>query len=150
MGIWILTANRGGACLYEQQVSGAKLETLVEIDHPDGRLRDRDLNSDRFGRAFDSSGPGRRAMATSERPTERVAADFARSLTEDLGHARASGSFDELILIAEPTMLGLLRTHMDDATAKCVTHTLAKEFRADETDKLHGALKEHEFLTLPD
>ena len=149
MGTWILSAHRAGACLYEQAVKGAALETLITIDHPEGRLRDRQLNSDRFGRAFDSHGHGRRAMAPSERPTERIAADFARTLTEDLNTARAAGCFDHLIIVAEPTMLGLLRSQLDDATSKHLQHTLDKEFRADELDKLCQALSDHEYLELP-
>lgn len=149
MSTWILTAHRGGACLYGQPVPGAKLQRLETIDHPEGRLQDSELNTDRYGRAFDSGGHGRRAMATEQRPHERVAEDFARSLADDLNHARMAGRFDDLILVAEPTMLGLLRQSLDDTTSKHLKGTIDKSYGPEDESILSEALAEA-YLKLPE
>ena len=149
MTTWILSAHRAGATLYEHEVPGAPLSVLASVNHPEGRLKDQEINSDRFGRAFERGGIGQRAMDTEQRPHEKVAEDFARALAEDLGKARHAGEFKHLILIASPTMLGLLRNALDDATTKCVEGTLAKEYREEDRDQLEKALADS-FLKLPD
>ncbi|MGB8330033.1 MAG: host attachment protein, partial [Polyangiales bacterium] len=59
---WILVAHDAGARLFENRGRGKGLELIEMIDHPEGRERNRDVDSDRPGRSFrKNSGDPRRA-----------------------------------------------------------------------------------------
>jgi len=126
---WILVAHDAGARLFENRERGKGLELIETIDHPQGRERNRDVDSDRPGRSFrkNSGDPRRAAMSRSESPHERVVADFARMLCEKLRHARVENQFGQLVLVAPPQMLGLLRASLDGPTAQLVIGSLNKD-----------------------
>ena len=87
---WILVAHDAGARHFENHGPGKGLELIEEIDHPEGRQRDRDIVSDRPGRSFrkNSGDPRRASMSSSETPHERVVSDFARALAQRLHQGR--------------------------------------------------------------
>ena len=125
---WILAAHRGGAKFYEHTTPGS-LRLVQEIDHPIGRLHNRDLVSDGPGRIGYEG--GNVAMATPQVDRVREEAQrFARSLAEALAAARVARSFERLILVAEPHFLGLLRAALDGPTASTVMGSVANELTA--------------------
>jgi protein required for attachment to host cells len=91
-----------------------------------GRLKAREIDSDRRGRDF-ASGGGRHAFSHEESPTEHVARELAIHLASDLDRARANGEFDEVALIAPPRMLGCLRDALSAPTRELVYAELAKD-----------------------
>ena len=78
---WIVVAHEAGARFFENHGRGTGLELVEEIEHPDGRARDRDMASDRPGRSFrkTSGDPSRASMGQSEGPHDRAVSDFARA-----------------------------------------------------------------------
>ena len=80
MTTWILVAHRAGARLFENKGPGKGLSLVENIDHPEGRLKDHDINADRPGRAFDNLGAGRHGMGKEVSPTQHVSQQFAKSL----------------------------------------------------------------------
>ena len=54
---WILIAHRAGARIFENDGPGTGLKHVDAIAHPEGRLEDKALGSDKPGRSFDSHGP---------------------------------------------------------------------------------------------
>ena len=58
---------------------------------------------------------------------EHVATQFAHQLGLELSRARAEGLFGDLILVAEPKFLGLLRGALDAATARQVVNSVTKD-----------------------
>ena len=75
---WILVAHEAGARLFANDGIGNGLALVESIDHPEGRARDRDIDSDRPGRSFrkNSGDPRRASMGQSESPHDRVVSDF--------------------------------------------------------------------------
>ena len=67
---WIVVAHEAGARFFENDGRGTGLELVEEIEHADGRARDRDMASDRPGRSFrkNSGNPSRASMGQSEGP----------------------------------------------------------------------------------
>lgn len=122
---WILIANRTGARVVEKQ--GPQLSLLETIDHENGRLRDRDIDSDRQGRSFDRMGASRHALSNEESAHEHDARMFARELARRLHDERLKHSFERLVLVAEPRFLGYLREALDEATERMVIATVAKD-----------------------
>jgi protein required for attachment to host cells len=122
---WILIANRVGARIVDKQ--GSKFTLIETISHQQGRLRDRDVNSDKQGRGFDRVGGGGHALSPSETAHEHDAKAFAQELAEKLRNARNAKSFERLVLVAEPHFLGLLRDALDSVTARTVIASVSKD-----------------------
>lgn len=124
---WILVANRSGASLFESNWPGETMRRLQDIPHPEGRLQNSEIDSDKPGRAFDSMGEARHSMSKELDATEKVAQQFARELAELLNKNRNTNVYDKIILMAAPKFLGLLRAALDSNTAALVVQTVNKE-----------------------
>lgn len=124
---WILIAHRGGARLLENPGPGKGLELIEEIPHPEGRLKNQDIDADKPGRAFDSHGQGRHALERERMPTEQLAAQFAKQLAGMLDEGRVRMRYDQLVLVAEPRFLGWLRDALSPETAQRVVASLDKD-----------------------
>ncbi|MGB5694250.1 MAG: host attachment protein [Polyangiales bacterium] len=126
---WIVVAHQAGARVFEHLGPGKGLELLQTLEHPKGRERDRDADSDRPGRSFrkNSGDPRRAAMSRSESPHERAIADFARTLAHTLHDARVKNEYRHLVLIAPPRFLGLLRSSLDGPTSQLIVGSLDKD-----------------------
>ena len=122
-----LVANRASAALYRTMGPGVAPELVRRFDHPEGRLKNGEINTDKPGRGFDRSGVGTHAFSTEEGPVEKVARDFANLLAKDLQHGRQNSEYDELALIAPPRMLGYLREALDAPTRELVYGEIAKD-----------------------
>ncbi len=123
---WILAANRSGAKVYQHTTPGS-LALVRAIDNPDGRLLDRELVSDREGRTFESNSPRRSAADPQVDPARHEAMTFARSLAAVLDAGRVAHSFEQLVLMAEPRFMGLLRDALDRRTAATVVGSVTSE-----------------------
>jgi len=126
---WILVGHEAGARVFANRGPGKGLGLVETIEHPEGRLRDRDIDSDRPGRSFrqDSGDPRRSAMSRGEGPHDRVIADFARALADKLQHGRVENQYERLVLVAPPRFLGLLRASLDGPTAQLVVGSIDKD-----------------------
>jgi protein required for attachment to host cells len=124
-GTWVVTADRAGARLIARNRDKPEGYDLIEeVAHPEGRLRDSELETDRPGRASERGGGIGHAMAH-----DHVAVTFARSIAAKLQHARTDGLFDRLVLAAEPRFLGMLREALDVPTTKCVVGSVSKNLQ---------------------
>jgi protein required for attachment to host cells len=84
--------------------------TLVDdMENPDATLREQAFNSDRPGRAFDRFGRGRHAMSPEETARQHGLQTFAHDIAQRLSKDHAAGRFSQLVLVAEPSLLGVLR-----------------------------------------
>ena len=129
---YVLVANRSNASLFKTRGPHVDPELVRRFDHPEGRLKSGEIDSDRPGRAFDRKGGARHALSNEESPVERVAHEFALQLAKHLDHARENGEFDELGLIASPRMLGHLRTALSEPTRALVYGELDKDLNEPE------------------
>ncbi len=135
---WIVVAHEAGARFFENLGRGTGLELVEEIEHPEGRARDRDMASDRPGRSFrkNSGDPSRASMSQSEGPHDRAVSDFARAVADKLKDARVQNQYKRLMLVAPPRFLGLLRSSLDGPTAQLVMASLDKDLAASKTSEL--------------
>jgi protein required for attachment to host cells len=138
---WILVAHRGGARLFENRGPGKGLELLQDVDHPAGKLKNKDIDSDKPGRKFSGSSPGRHGAGHDQEPTEHIAEQFAKRLSGLLDQGRVHQQFDSLVLVAEPRFLGALRAALSIPTAAMVTTTLGKDLGAIEARGLPNHLE---------
>jgi protein required for attachment to host cells len=102
--------------------NGAQARILRDVEHADAvepvelvsrepLTHLRDIMSDKPGRSFASRARGRRsAMEPGSDPVLRVMQDFAAETAEYLEKHRLAGDFSRLAVLAEPKMLGVLRS----------------------------------------
>ena len=120
---WILIANAAEARLFA--VTGSDAWRLVTtLEHPLSAAKTSDIMSDRAGRVQQRTGPQRSAADPHTTPKGIEADHFARELASLLDVERAR--YAQLVLVAPPHFLGLLRSHLSQAVqgalTTCVTH----------------------------
>lgn len=124
--VWIVVANRGVARLFKTCQPTGPMEEMEAFIHPEARLHDQDLVTDRPGRGLDRFGAGRHADDADSSLTEQETDNFALELSRLLKKGRAQGRFDTMVLIAAPTFLGALRERLDGPTRERITLEVAK------------------------
>ena len=124
---WILVAHRSGAVVHESRGPGLPLTPAWQIENARGRLKPGELESDRPGRAFDRVGGGRHSMSSEENPAQRVANEFVLQLVQRLESARIAGSFERLVMIAPPRMVGALRDALTEPLRALLIASLPKD-----------------------
>lgn len=123
---WIIVAESSRARIFVTDNPRTPMDEVADIVHPEGRLRAQDPRSDRPTRVFDSKGQGRHAVESEVKPRHQEAINFARRIADRIEDARVSGEFDELVLVAPPTFLGLLRDNLSANAMKRVVQSINK------------------------
>lgn len=116
----IVVANASRCRIFSQRARFSPLRKVVDLAHPEARLKAQQINADKPGRAFDRSGQGRHAMAAASEPTEEEAERFARTIAEHLERIRIGNHFDSLTIIADPRFLGRIRAHVSKPLDKVI------------------------------
>jgi protein required for attachment to host cells len=110
---WVVVADSARVRIFDADSRTREFSEIEGMVHPESRAHERDLTSDRSGRAFDSVGGGRHGMTKHVSPHEHEAELFARRIAERLTDAHNAGEFKRLQLAAPPAFLGLLRKVLD-------------------------------------
>ncbi len=145
----IVVADRTEARLYcTDETEGVKrLVELAHLTHPGGRLRPREIASDRAGRIFARAkgGPGpvstRRSGTDSEAdPREADLERFVRNLLALVAveHRRLKGG---VVLVAGPRLLGVMRGLLSAPLARAVTREIPKDYLHATEDVLLGIVR---------
>jgi len=123
---WIVAADASRARVL--QVAGR--ERLVEVDHllnPQARLQNREINSDAAGRFPGKDRPGGHSSDDEDRTVDHLDEVFAKRVGDYLDKARTQHLFDELVLVAPPKFLGMIRKKLGKEVEKLVAHELPKD-----------------------
>lgn len=122
---WIVVADSAHARIL---ATTQKVDTPAEIanlEHQESRLHQQDLVSDKPGRTNDRMGQAQHPMEEPDyREQERES--FASNIVEKLEEGRQQGRFDDLILVAAPNFLGVLRNSLSKPLSKMVAQSLDK------------------------
>jgi len=105
----IVACSAAEAHLYLSRRRFGRWILLDSMQNPGATLREQDVYSDRPGRAFDRFGPGRHAMSPEETGRQHGLQIFAHDIAQRLAKDFSAGRFSQLVLVAEPSLLGLLR-----------------------------------------
>src|SRR5688500_7012903 len=123
---WIVAADASRARVL--QVAGP--ERLVEVDNllnPEGRLQNREVNTDAAGRFSGPDRPGGHASDDESRTLDHLDEQFAKRVGDYLDKARTQHRYDELVLIAPPKFLGALRKELGKEVEKLVADEVPKD-----------------------
>ena len=123
----ILVADRATAVFYDATSLDRAPMEIGRISEPNARLHDRDLASDRPGRSYESVGGARHSIAREDGPHQHVAEQFARRVARRLDEARRRDEFGDLVVVAGPPFLALLRRALPRLTRARVVHEIPKD-----------------------
>jgi protein required for attachment to host cells len=124
---WIVTADASRARIL--QVAGREnaLTEVEDLVNPQGRMHNREINSDAAGRFRGPDRPGGHASGDENRTVDHHAELFAKRVGEFLDKARNERRYERLYLLAAPKFLGQLRKELGKETEKLVADELAKD-----------------------
>lgn len=122
----ILVADMAHARLFSAETRTSSLDEIETLDHPESRLHEQELTSDLPGRQIDRTNSSRHSVGNKGVLKKQEAEDFARHISQHLEKTRDKRGYRELIVVAAPSFLGLLRTHMNHTISKMVSWELPK------------------------
>ena len=147
---WIIAADSSRARFL--QVAGR--ERLVEVEdmlNPGGRMDDSELTTDAQPRLSGHGGMGKPGGRTTSGPgsdregtsaQEHETELFAKRIGDYLDKARTQNRYDELVVVAPPKFLGLLRKKLGKEVEKLVSDEVPKDLSWFNTRDLERYLKE--------
>lgn len=124
---WILVANASLARLYEHPGPNKGLRLVKELTHPESRLKNADLVTDRPG-SMASAGNGQGAKQPQTLPKDHEARVFAQELAHQLYDGRTRNAFGRAIVFAPPGFMGLLNGVIDHPTAQLISDRFEKDY----------------------
>ena len=126
MTTYIVVADAARARIFTREaLTLTEQESLV---HAEGRLHEGDLVTDRPGAdVHESNSTSARSSGEEGAASKHENELFAKQVANHLYNARVGNSLENLIMVAPPKFLGLLRDKLDGPTQKLVIHTLSKD-----------------------
>jgi protein required for attachment to host cells len=105
----IVIGDRGRTRLFGLEKRKEPMQELGDLVNPEVRMHERELSGDRQGRGM-SRNHGSRAALGENHPHKRLSAErFARQVADAVQGCCAQHRYRNIILIAAPEFLGLLR-----------------------------------------
>jgi protein required for attachment to host cells len=141
MTLWIVTLDGAGARLIARR--GNDFVLVEALAHPEGRIHEHDMKSDRPGKTHDRHGHSQHSMGGHEGPHAHELGIFIKRVAARLDHGRQHKEFERLLLAAEPHLLGLLRDALDKNTARMVYGSLSKDLQPFPLHDMWSHLKGH-------
>lgn len=147
MKTWILVAEASRARVFEMETRTSPLVEVGAFAHPEGHVPMRDQLTDGPGR-YGTVKSGRDASITGgahtfrrEDPERPALESFARSLAEDLESARMERRFGQLVLVAAPAFLGLLRAELSPSVERLIVEEIPKNITRESPDAIRARME---------
>ena len=106
---WIIVANKSASRFFEYDKSHRDLIEIADLINEKARMKESDLVSDSPGHSMDSGSKfGSRSMSHENKAVNHALDVYVHQVADFAKKGRNNNSYDSLILIAEPRMLGLL------------------------------------------
>ncbi len=129
MKTWILVSDASRARIFEAENIEARWHAVDELRHPDSRKKSSELSPTEPGHAQKSKGsPRHSSFEPHQTPHEVEAQHFAQQLADRLNRGADKRLYEEVVLVAPPPFLGLLRQHLDSDTAKRVRSCIDRDY----------------------
>ena len=140
--IRIVVADQAEAVFYDTPSLAARPKEVGRISDPLAHEHARDLGSERPGRSYESVGSARHSVARENDPRREEAVRFARRIACRLDDALKRGEFEELVVVAGPPFLGLVRHELSDQARQRVVHEIRKDLVHSPVEALRSHLPE--------
>ena len=140
--IWVTVADSCRARIFKAGTPSGPLEEIQTLAHPEARLHEGDLTTDRSGRDTNSSS-GSHGFGTETQAKEEEAVRFASFVCNTLEANHQKGSFDKLYIVAAPAFLGLLRKHRSNNVKQVVVEELSKNLATSDPKTIRSHLPKY-------
>lgn len=124
--IWILVGDSTKARVFYTDKRNGRLSEQFDLVNPEGRLHEQDLTTDQHGRTANSATGTRHGLGEQESHKHQSVEQFARDIAERLEQGRAAGEWEKLYIVADPSLLGMLRKALDRDTVQRVAGEVPK------------------------
>lgn len=138
--IWILVANQAEAKIYSTERIPGSLALVGTLTHEEGAAHKRDLASDAPGRVHDRIGSARHSMEPDTGVREEERRRFVKEIVVRLQAAHKRGDFSQLVILAAPAVMGVIRRTLNGALAKTVIKEIPKGVVGQAADKIEAQL----------
>lgn len=147
---WILVADGSGAQIYTQttekrsmpfdgnlkqhrreKVSVEELVSVPDMEFTAESIEEYETGPNRLGRVFESANSAHHMAEPRLTIQDEIKQHLLRNVADRLNRALTEQSFDRLVLVAPPKMLGALRELLTPAVTKCVIAELPKDLMHD-------------------
>jgi protein required for attachment to host cells len=139
---WIVVADSTRARIFTADTPSSTLEEIENFSHEEGRLHDREMTSDLPGRIKSSDGSGH-AFEQPTDPKKHETDNFAHRIAHYLEDAHNANRFEQLLIVAAPAFLGLLRNHLPEQIKKLVRFELDKDITMQSAADIRQHLPEY-------
>ncbi len=138
----VVVANKANARFFTYNGPRDGLVLRTTMEHPRGRAKGSEFDTDRPGQSFDRKGFGHHAMNTEESSREHEDRVFAKEIAVALSGERTNGGFHKLVLVAEPKFLGVISGELDSQTANLIHSRVSKDLARVADREVLGHIRE--------
>ena len=132
---WVIVANKSSARIFEQKKKNSL--TLVEcLYNPEAKVKEADIVSDRIGSSAQSNGHGHQSFSSKTSAKEYGEEVFAKEINDFLEKSRNKNSFKDLVVIAPPSFLGVIKKKLNKELSKQVVSYMNKDFSSKEDNEI--------------
>jgi protein required for attachment to host cells len=124
---WLVIADGERARILARRADAGGWETISSVQSAHAHRTTAELGTDKPGRAQESVGAARHAVAPRSDLHARDKEEFAHTVAGILNEAAPSGEFDRLVLVALPHTLAALRDGLSREAAEKVGAELQKD-----------------------
>jgi protein required for attachment to host cells len=139
--IWILVANQAEAQIFSSARLPGNIELVRNLTHKEGAAHTRDLISDAPGRVHDRLGQARHAMEPDTGVKEEHRRRFVKEMVDLLEAAYLKSDFNELVVLAAPAVLGVIRKTLSIGLARVVIKEIPKDVIGQSPAKIQTQLQ---------
>lgn len=124
--ILVITANSNTCRIYHYNKHPAGLTLHKEINHPENKLKNSDLTSDKSGHY--QGGTSAHGAYSPHMDAKDIKIDnFSREIANELNQERNHNGYEHLILIAPPHVCGLLSQHLNKHVKDLISNHIQKD-----------------------
>lgn len=136
---WVVVADSSRARIFSAQTPSAPLDELESLTHPASRQHERDITSDLPGRNTGSNG-NKHAMGMETEPKKQEAINFAKQIASRLDQGLNKKEYIELVVVAAPSFLGLLREQLSNNVSRSLVLEMDKNLTQHTPDDIRKHL----------
>lgn len=140
---WVIVADATRARILSAQKPASELTEVQALTHPESRLHEGDLTSDRPGRDRNGSNTGSHDVGHTTDAKQEESTRFANKVNEAIEAGRVAGKFRKLYVIASPAFLGLLRKGHSSATQQLIAGEISKNLATQDLTNIRKQLPEY-------
>lgn len=147
MRTWVLVAEASRARIFEMETRTSPLVEVGAFGHPEGHVPIGEQLTDGPGR-FGTIKSGRSVSITGgahtfrrEDPERPLQENFARTLAEELERGRIEKRYDQLVLVAAPAFLGLIRAELSPSVERMIVEEVPKNISRETPEAIRARIR---------